>query len=145
MTQQEINYFLDGVSTKQELIESIEALRTELRTAMAPMMEPVYKKTQTVDLSAWDSTNFLLSRDCLSPAQKIIVMWMEHNTKFNEWTQFSIQAIADGTRMSRKHIRESLLKLKEMGVVRHSCEKNKWYMPDDFAMELGAYELNNEI
>jgi len=29
MNEQEINYFLDGVTAKQDLIESIEALRSE--------------------------------------------------------------------------------------------------------------------
>ena len=46
MNENEINYFLDGVTIKQELIESIEGLREEMRKAMAPMMEPVYKKPQ---------------------------------------------------------------------------------------------------
>lgn len=51
MTEQEINYFLDKVTEQQqdlsqmqrELIESIEGLRSELRTAMQPMMEPKFK------------------------------------------------------------------------------------------------------
>jgi hypothetical protein len=51
MTEQEINYFLDEVAKQQqdltylqrELIESIEALRSELAKAMAPMTEPKFK------------------------------------------------------------------------------------------------------
>jgi hypothetical protein len=136
MNEQEINYFLDGVTAKQDLIESIEALRSELATAMAPMMEPKLKEPQR------DDTSYLLSRDYLTPGQKIIVLWMEANTKAFEWTKFTIQMIADGTTMSRKHVRESLFKLKELRVVRHSCDVNKWYMPEDFAMELHTIELN---
>ena len=135
MTEQETNYFLDGVTAKQDLIESIEALRSELATAMAPMMEPKLKEQE-------NDTDYLLSRDYLTPGQKIIVLWMETNTKAFEWTKFTIQMIANGTTMSRKHVRESLYKLKELRVVRHSCDVNKWYMPEDFAMELHTYELN---
>jgi hypothetical protein len=51
MTENEINYFLDEVAKQQqdlthlqrELITSIEGLRSELRTAMQPMMEPKFK------------------------------------------------------------------------------------------------------
>jgi DNA-binding transcriptional regulator GbsR (MarR family) len=69
---------------------------------------------------------------------------MEKNTNVFEWTPFTIQMITDGTTLSRKHVRESLFKLKDLGAVRHNCEKNKWYMPEDFAMELSAYESNKE-
>lgn len=43
MNEQEINYFLDGVTAKQDLITSIEGLREELARAMAPMMVPKLK------------------------------------------------------------------------------------------------------
>lgn len=56
MTEQETNYFLDGVTVKQDLIESIEGLRSELRTAMQPMMEPVYKDNK----SLWSNANVRL-------------------------------------------------------------------------------------
>ena len=138
MNEQEINYFLDGVTAKQDLIESIEGLRTELHRAMQPMMEPKLKEPQRDDIS------YLLSRDYLTPGQKIIVLWMEANTKAFEWTEFTIQKIANGTTMSRKHVRESLHKLKKLRVVRHRCDSNKWYMPEDFAMELHTIELNSE-
>ena len=65
MNQNEINYFLDGVTIKQELIESIEGLREEMRKAMAPMMEPVYKKPQESD----DYENLYFDR--LSAMEKI--------------------------------------------------------------------------
>lgn len=142
MNEHEINYFLEGVTAKQDLIDSIEALRSELATAMAPMMEPKLK--EPLNLETWDWKNFLMSRKYLTPGQKIIVLWMETNTNALEWTRFNIQQIANGTSMSRKHVRESLYKLKEFRAVRHSCEKNKWYMPEDFAMELSAYECNVE-
>lgn len=134
MTEQETNYFLDGVTAKQDLIESIESLRTELASAMAPILVAKPKQPERDDIS------FLLSRDYLTPGQKVILMWMETNSSVLEWTNFSIQNIADGTSMSRKHVRESLLKLNGMHVVRHNCDTNKWYMPEDFAMELSAYE-----
>ena len=60
MTKQEIDYFLNkesstcekctcGTNLQDELVTQLKSLREELSRAMAPMMEPVYKQTESRD------------------------------------------------------------------------------------------------
>ncbi len=60
MTKQEIDYFLNkesstckkctcGTNLQDELVTQLKSLREELSHAMAPMMEPVYKQTESRD------------------------------------------------------------------------------------------------
>ena len=84
MNENEINYFLDEVTTKQELIESIEALRTELRHAMAPMMEPVYKKdVNKIDpkncFAISEQQDYIYESD-LNQYEKAVYLYMHHTT-----------------------------------------------------------------
>jgi hypothetical protein len=91
MTESEINYFLDGVETKQGLIESIESLRDELRRAMAPLLVPVYKDTEKeaqkqnteFDSKRGDSIaeeqDFIYESD-LNQYEKAVLLFMHHTT-----------------------------------------------------------------
>ena len=85
MTNQEINYFLDEVTAKQELIESIEGLREEMRKAMAPMMEPVYKKPKPSDgygdvyLSRLLAMETIFKTD-LNQYEKMVWLYMEYTS-----------------------------------------------------------------
>ena len=140
MTEQEINYFLDGVSTKQELIESIEALRTELAQAMSPMMEPKYKSIAQLKPSKTTTDfDYVISRKWLTGAEKLVLVWMlQHNTKQR------VGVIAKGVGMTPKGVRESLRRLFTYGGVRNYYLD--WSLPPDGpAFELVHYELNNGL
>ena len=91
MTESEINYFLDGVETKQGLIESIESLRDELRKAMAPLLVPVYKDTEKKDQdpdpkfdpkrgdSISEEQDYIYESD-LNQYEKAVFLYMHHTT-----------------------------------------------------------------
>jgi Fic family protein len=108
MNEQEINYFLDGVTAKQDLIESIEALRSELRTAMQPMMEPVYK------------SNIWLKRADLHPNERIIMQLI-----YEIDDTFTVKKLANLTGLTRKCIRENFYKLVDRGYIAKLCG-NDW-------------------
>ena len=140
MTEQEINYFLDEVTVKQELIESIELLRTELAQAMAPMLEPKYKPiSQLKPGKTTTDFDYIVSRKWLTGAEKLVLVWMlQHNTKQR------ISVIAKGVGMTPKGVRESLRRLYDYGGVRNY--HLDWRLPPDGpAFELVHYELNNDL
>jgi len=105
MNEKEINYFLDGVTLKQELIESIEALRTELRKAMAPMMEPVYKEdvpkfNPTAGDSISEEQDYIYESD-LNQYEKAVLLFMHHRP---DWPQ-SVNDIAEACSISTSSVK----------------------------------------
>ena len=111
MKQQEINYFLDGVETKQGLIESIEGLRNELRKAMAPLLVPVMKEPNVV----WDDAEMktgsifeafdLIYESDLNQYEKAVILYMTCNTDPK-----SIKEIADACSISTSSVKRVISK-----------------------------------
>ena len=93
MKQSEIDYFLDGVVVKQQMIESIEGLRDELARAMQPMFEPKLKETHPWDQQTTDMSQVYNSDANLY--QKAVLVYMH----LNRGPQ-TMQQIADATSMS---------------------------------------------
>jgi len=108
MNEQEIDYFLEGVTVKQDLITSIEALRSELHTAMQPMMEPVYK------------SNIWLKRTDLHPNERIIMQLI-----YEIDDTFTVKKLSNLTGLTRKCIRENFYKLVDRGYIAKLCG-NDW-------------------
>lgn len=110
MTEQEINYFLDEVTLNQQLIESIEGLRAELRNAMAPMLStPKYKK------------NYWLKKSGLKLSQRIIMQLL-----VDEGPVLSYDQLITMTGMTRKGLRDSLEQLADMRLTKRGKRQNLW-------------------
>ena len=124
MTNQEINYFLDGVETKQGLIESIESLRDELRKAMAPLLVPVYKDTKKEDQkqntefdpkrgdSISEEQDFIYESD-LNQYEKAVLLFMHH---YSTWPQ-SVKEIAEACSISTSSVKRVISKGMESGTI----------------------------
>lgn len=114
MNEQEINYFLDGLETKQGLIESIESLRDELRKAMAPMMEPVLKEDKEFDTKRGDSISeeqdYIYESD-LNQYEKAVLLFMHHRST---WPQ-SVNAIAEACSISTSSVKRVISKFMMSG------------------------------
>ena len=116
MNEQEINYFLDGVTTKQDLIASIEGLRSELHRAMQPMMEPKLKEVEEFDPKRGDSISeeqdFIYESD-LNQYEKAVLLFMHH--RYN-WPQ-SVNAIAEACSISTSSVKRVISKLMMSGAI----------------------------
>ena len=124
MTESEINYFLDGVETKQGLIESIESLRDELRRAMAPLLVPVYKDTEKEDQkqntefdpkrgdSIAEEQDFIYQSD-LNQYEKAVLLFMHH---YSTWPQ-SVKEITEACSISTSSVKRVISKGMESGTI----------------------------
>ena len=116
MNEQEINYFLDGVTTKQDLIASIEGLRSELHRAMQPMMEPKLKEVEEFDPKRGDSISeeqdFIYESD-LNQYEKAVLLFMHHRST---WPQ-SVNAIAEACSISTSSVKRVISKGMESGTI----------------------------
>ena len=116
MNEQEINYFLDGVTTKQDLIASIEGLRSELHRAMQPMMEPKLKEVKEFDPKRGDSISeeqdYIYESD-LNQYEKAVLLFMHHRST---WPQ-SVNAIAEACSISTSSVKRVISKGMESGTI----------------------------
>ena len=116
MNEQEINYFLDGVTAKQDLIASIEGLRSELHRAMQPMMEPKLKEVEEFDPKRGDSISeeqdFIYESD-LNQYEKAVLLFMHHRST---WPQ-SVNAIAEACSISTSSVKRVISKGMESGAI----------------------------
>lgn len=119
MNKQEINYFLDGVTAKQDLIESIEGLRSELRTAMQPMMKPVYKDNDCRAHWILEEMSHIYESD-LNLYEKAVFLYL---LNFDEsWPQ-STNDIASATGMSKSSVKRVIAKgLEYEQIMKHPYE-----------------------
>ena len=140
MTEQETNYFLDGVTVKQDLIESIEGLRSELRTAMQPMMEPVYKDNTEI----WRNANAHLM--CVEGENPIVISLghlvvfeaINNDAKGNNFEdqdncvrgqfRFQLADLASLSGYSLTSIKRHIHKLFEQEVIYRCPKKHGWYI-----------------
>ena len=116
MNEQEINYFLDGVTAKQDLIASIEGLRSELHRAMQPMMEPKLKEVEEFDPKRGDSISeeqdYIYESD-LNQYEKAVLLFMHHRST---WPQ-SVNAIAEACSISTSSVKRVISKGMESGAI----------------------------
>ena len=116
MNEQEINYFLDGVTAKQDLIASIEGLRSELHRAMQPMMEPKLKEVEEFDPKRGDSISeeqdYIYESD-LTQYEKAVFLFMHHRST---WPQ-SVNAIAEACSISTSSVKRVISKLMMSGAI----------------------------
>lgn len=118
MTNQEIDSFLEGATIKQELIESIEALRTELRKAMAPIFtgEPKLKEAPQFDETRGDSISeeqdYIYESD-LNQYEKAVLLFMHHRST---WPQ-STNAIAEACSISTSSVKRVISKFMLSGAI----------------------------
>ena len=116
MNEQEINYFLDGVTAKQDLIASIEGLISELHRAMQPMMEPKLKEVEEFDPKRGDSISeeqdYIYESD-LNQYEKAVLLFMHHRST---WPQ-SVNAIAEACSISTSSVKRVISKLMMSGAI----------------------------
>ena len=114
MTEQEIDYFLDGVKLNEELITSIEGLRTELHRAMQPMFEPVLKEDKEFEPKRGDSISeeqdYIYESD-LNQYEKAVLLFMHHRST---WPQ-STKDIAEACSISISSVKRVLSKFMMSG------------------------------
>ena len=114
MTEQEIDYFLDGVKLNEELITSIEGLRTELHRAMQPMFEPVLKEDKEFEPKRGDSISeeqdYIYESD-LNQYEKAVLLFMHHRY---DWPQ-SAKDIAEACSISISSVKRVLSKFMMSG------------------------------
>ena len=140
MNEQEINYFLDGVTVKQDLIESIEGLRSELRTAMQPMMEPVYKDNTEI----WRNANEHLM--CVQGENPIVIALTylvsyeainsnavgndleDQDNSIRGQFRFQLADLASISGYSLTSIKRHIHKLFEEEVIYRCPKKHGWYI-----------------
>ena len=116
MTEQEIDYFLDGVKLNEELITSIEGLRTELHRAMQPMFEPVLKEDKEFEPKRGDSISeeqdYVYESD-LNQYEKAVLLFMHHRST---WPQ-SAKDIAEACSISISSVKRVLSKFMMSGAI----------------------------
>ena len=116
MTEQELDYFLDGVKQNEQLITSIEGLRTELHRAMQPMFEPVLKEDKEFEPKRGDSISeeqdYIYESD-LNQYEKAVLLFMHHRST---WPQ-SAKDIAEACSISISSVKRVLSKFMMSGEI----------------------------
>ena len=110
MKQSEIDYFLDGVVVKQQMIESIEGLIAELAKAMQPMFEPKLKEEHP-----WDKTDTevdAIYSSTLNQYEKAVYLFLLHKRGPQ-----TMQQIAQGCSISLGSVKRVIKSGQQIGYV----------------------------
>ena len=112
MNKQELDYFLDGVTAKQDLIASIEGLRTELHRAMQPMMEPKLKEVPSTGSIFEDIDSIYESS--LNQYEKAVLLYLTSTPQDPQSTNEIAEACSISLSSVKRAVSQLLLKTRIM-------------------------------